>query len=59
MDVEAVEAWGETVHLGADLDLLTFDLGELAAAADTAVGVWVQHADGIVSSGTSFDHILG
>ena len=49
VDMESVQARSETSHLSGDLDLLSFNLNELAASIHTRITIFVQHADSIVS----------
>ena len=58
MDVESVQTWSETVHLGCDLDLLALNLCELGPSADTAAAVGVENANCVVSLGSCFCHAV-
>jgi len=54
--MEAVEAWGEALHLSLDLDFGAFNLSELADSRDTGATIGVENANSVVGFST-FDHL--
>ena len=55
MDVETVQALGETSEFSLDSALLTLNLGESDNTVDTRVTILIKNADSVVSV---LDHVL-